>query len=239
MKTSLLIISAAVILASACEVQAGMSEVYFPLNIGNSWTYTGYKPGPGDGPPVQAEYTFTIIGTEEIDGFTYYKFNDYFYIFPPLPNGEWPVTMGQEMLFRYDSISDRVIMRTGPHSYDYEIIRYDFTGGEWDSVSGWCRLKQSGITCNVPAGQFFDCINFQFGLNPSYGPDAATYGEYLAPDIGAIRYVRPGGNYSVYPYSLEGQYVTLELKSYTIIPEPSTILLFGLGTLLIKRKLIF
>src|SRR4030042_1714213 len=87
------------ILFTVNEVQAGLAEVYFPLNVGNSWTYTGYEPDWGGGEPIQKEYTFTIIGTEEIDGFTYYKFDDYFNVFSPPPTDEWPVTMGMEMLF--------------------------------------------------------------------------------------------------------------------------------------------
>jgi hypothetical protein len=221
MKTSLLtIIAAATILLAACQVQAGMSEVYFPLNVGNSWTYTN---GTED-------VTFTIIGTEEIDGFTYYKFNDFFNIYPPPPDGEDKVTIGREALFRYDSEADRVLMIWA----EEDVIRYDFRGGEWTGgVSGISRLKQSGITCNVSAGQFLGCINFQFDLFPDEGPDAAAHGEYLAPNIGVIKFVRPGGSITGLP---EGARVTFELKSYTIVPEPMTIFLFGLGGLFIRRK---
>jgi len=211
------------------EARATLAETYFPLRVGNSWTYTNYvDPGdPGGSPRI--ELTFTIIGTEEIDGHTYYKFNDYFNIYPPPPNGEWPVTEGREVLFRYDSIADVVIKC--PIGGTPQMIRYDFSDNEWDPgfAIGWCLLKQSGVRCNVPAGEFSDCVNFGFGRSYS-NPDYYTYGEYLAPGVGTIKYVRPGSG------SSEGERVTFVLQSYTIIPEPSTILLLTLGGLLLRRR---
>ena len=223
----------ALILFSVGKVNAGLAEVYFPLNVGNSWTYIGYEADWGGGEPIQKEYTFTIIGTEEIDGFTYYKFDDYFNVFSPPPNDEWPVTMGREMLFRYDT-EDKVLMRP-KSSYGYDIVRYDFTGNDWNPIFsiGWCRIKQYGLTCNVPGGQFSDCINFQLNRFTGEEPDAYANGEYLAPNVGNIKFVRPGGSFLGLA---EGQYVTFELENYTIVPEPSTILLLGLGIFLIKRK---
>jgi len=202
------------------EARATLAETYFPLNVGNSWTYTNGT----------EELTFTIIGTEEINGHTYYKFNDYFYIYPPPPNGEHRVTIGRETLFRYDSEADRVLMIWAGE----DAIRYDFRGGVWTGgVYGLSRLKQSNVTCYVPAGEFSDCINFQFDWWSDEGPDAYAHGEYLAPNVGNIKFVRPGGDCSNIS---EGERVTFELKSYTIIPEPATLLLFGLGGLLLRKR---
>jgi len=214
------------------EARANLAETYFPLHVGNSWTYANYdeliEPPPPGGPPI-VRFTFTIIGTEEIDGHTYYKFDDYFNIYPPPPNGEHRVTRGRETLFRYDSEADRVLMIWAGE----DAIRYDFMGSGWYSDpagGGWCRLKQSGVTCNVPAGEFSDCINFQFDWWSDEGPDAYAHGEYLAPNVGNIKFVRPGGGLS------EGDRVTFELQSYTIIPEPATFLLLGLGGLLLRKR---
>ena len=218
------------------EARASLAKRYFPLNVGNSWTYTNYfvepndpnEPPPPGGPPIPpiVEFTFTIIGTEEIDGHTYYIFNDYFNIypppptFPPVPVSDSPVTVGGEILFRYDLAADKVLM----HWAGEVVGRYDFTGEEWDpgGAFGWSRLKQVGVACNVPAGEFSDCINFQFDkvyCGPNVNePDAYAHGEYLAPNVGNIKFVRPGGNFLGLH---EGQDVTFMLKSYTIIPEPA------------------
>lgn len=51
--------------------------------------------------------------------------------------------------------------------------------------------------------------------------------------MGNIKFVRPGGDYLGL---IEGQDVTFELQSYTIIPEPATILLLGLGGLLLRKR---
>lgn len=215
------------------EARATLAETYFPLHVGNSWTYANYdepiEPPPPGGPPI-VRFTFTITGTEEIDGHTYYKFNDYFNIYPPPPNGEHRVTIGRETLFRYDSEADRVLMIWAGE----DVIRYDFRGGVWTGgVYGLSRLKQSNVTCDVPAGEFSDCINFQFDWWSGGGPDAYAHGEYLAPNVGNIKFVRPGGDYL---NQLEGQDVTFMLKSYTIVPEPSMLLLLGLGGLLLRKR---
>ena len=216
------ILMALVLSLAGCkkEARATLAEVYFPLNVGNSWTYTNGT----------EELTFTIIGTEEIDGYTYYKFDDYFSIFLPVPGEDIRVTVGREVLFRHDLIADRVLMYRGLVD---DKIRYDFTGNEWyDQPLGWCRIRQVGIVCDVPAGEFSDCINFQFGESYSH-PGEYSYGEYLAPGVGTIKYVNPGSDCIGIS---EGERVTFELQSYTIVPEPTTLLLFGLGALLLRKR---
>lgn len=194
---------------NARKAKAQTHEHYFPLSVGNSWTYTNGA----------EQITFTIVGTEEINGHTYYKFDDYFSIFPPIPNDEVRVTVGREVLFRYDLVADSLLMYV---LHGDEKVRYDFTGEKWyDQPLGWCRIRQAVIDCNVPVGEFSDCINFQFGDTggtPDIDePDAYQFGEYLSPNVGNIRYVNPGGESTNLS---EGQRVTFELQSYTIILEP-------------------
>ena len=210
------------------EARASLAKRYFPLNVGNSWTYTNYfvepndpnEPPPPGGPPIPPieEFTFTITGTEEIDGYIYYKFDRFFNPIPMPPNGEDRYWLATNVLLRYDSIADRILSYC---RFGSDRIKYDFSGDEWDPGTGigWCQLKESGVTCDVPVGEFSDCIKFQFGLYPVAGPDAAAYGEYLAPNMGVIKFVMPGGDY---PDRLEGQDVTFMLKSYIVIP-PSAI----------------
>jgi hypothetical protein len=235
MKRMILIAAVLVLAGWERDVKATLAEIYFPLSVGNSWTYTNYLGEPGEPdprrPPPSIELTFTIIGTEEIDGYIYYKFDNYFSILPPPPNGDEFMIL-KNILFRSDLITDKVLSYG---SIEDDRIRYDFTGDKWnpDTGIGWCQLKETNVTCNVPAGEFSDCIKFQFGLYPSAGPDAAAYGEYLAPNIGMIKFVRPGGDY---PDRLEGQDVTFILKSYTIVPEPGSLLLSGLGALLLRKR---
>lgn len=183
------------------KVKADSHEHYFPLTVGNSWTYTNGT----------EEKTFSIIGKEEINGCTYYKFDDYW--------GE--LREGEQYLFRYDRATDKVLMWDSwwYDRHGEEVVRYDFTGGGWDGgLLGWCRLKRGGVDCNVPAGEFSDSINFQFH-GTWCGPDAYGFGEYLAPNVGNVKYVVPGGEFPGMGH--EGEVITFELQSYTICGDPN------------------
>jgi len=216
------------------EARANLAEIYFPLNVGNSWTYTNYPDEPNWGlgePPnggLGVELTFTIIGTEEIDGHTYYKFDRFFNPIPMPPNGEDMYWLARNVLLRYDSIADSVLSYC---RFGSDRVEYDFTGNAWDPGTGIgvCQLKESNLVCNVPAGEFSDCIEFGLGESQS-GLGNYIFGEYLAPSVGLIKFVSPGGGLS------EGQEFTFVLQSYTIVPEPSMLLLLGLGGLLLRKR---
>ena len=178
------------------------AETYFPLDVGNSWTYVKSDDN--------STKTFTIIGTEEINGHSYYKFDDYW--------GGIGVREGEEFLFRFDT--NRVLMWDSwwYSVHGEEVVRYDFSGSDyWDGANlGACRLKRDGVTCNVPAGEFSNCINFQF-LGMDCGPDAYQFGEYLAPNVGDVKYVVPGGVVCADDTNrVEGDIETYELQKYKI-----------------------
>ena len=154
------------------QAEASTVENYFPFHVGNQWTYT-------DG---TKELTFSIIGTQEINGHTYYKFDDYF----SAGLGGAGQTMGTEVLLRYDTELDAVLMYLHFRGEDVDITRYDFSGCGWVMAGLSSRLKQRCVTCDVPAGQFSHCINFQF-LGYDAGPDCYGYGEYLAPGGGCVK----------------------------------------------------
>jgi hypothetical protein len=183
------------------EAKSGIHKRYFPLSVGNSWTYTNGL----------EEKTFTIIGTQEINGQTYYKFNDYFNV----GIGEASRTVGREVLVRFDTVLRGVLM----HMNGEDIIRYNFAEDGWIIAKQWCRLKQRDSTCSVPAGEFCDCINFQF-VGFDAGADCYGYGEYLAPDVGLVKYVVPGGA-CLGTDEQEGDIVTFQLQSYAICGDPN------------------
>ena len=97
-----------------------------------------------------------------------------------------------------------------------EIVRYDFSDRDYwgTGLLGACRLKQVNVNCNVPAGKFSDCINFQF-LAAECGDDAYQFGEYLAPNVGNVKYVVLGGKDLL--GHQEGDFVTFQLKNYKIV----------------------
>ena len=162
------------------------SSFYLPLNVGNSWTYVNI----GDG----STKTFNIIDTEEINGNTYFKFDDYFRVFG------FPGFLGSEQqLFRYDPKSDKVLQYLC--SKDKDIVRYDFNvnplsniGDMWGDYGN--QLVLTGLDCTVHAGEFHDCFKFRFATLV----DCGVFYEILAPSVGVIE-------------NAQG----FELQSYTIL----------------------
>jgi hypothetical protein len=157
---------------------------YLPLAVGNSWTYTNGT----------AEKTFSIIGTERIDGKIYYKFDHYF---SPLCFSE------EDVLLRYDPNSDEFVQLA---KRGYEVlgdwVRCDFSGEPY----GFCgnQLVQTGASYSVPAGQFDDCVTFSYGRLC----DCGEYYDTMAPRLGCIR------------FEYATAYETFLLKSYRVLPQP-------------------
>ncbi len=178
-------------------------EKYFPLRVGDSWTYSNGA----------NELTFTITGAEQHNNHTYYVFSDYFN-----HNADQyaPSTEGQEVLLRYDAIENKV-MKWGDGQ---EGVRYDLSLQQGELSEG-VYLRQDGVDCNVPAGSFQDSKNFAFG--PTWcGPDAFFVGEYLAPDVGNARYVRPGGEFDC--GANEAEWEDFQLQTYTVTGPTVTLL---------------
>jgi len=148
------------------EARAESHQNYFPLNVGNSWTYVDCNDG--------STKTFTIIGKEEIHGHTYYRFDSYFAMldFP----GHFP---GDDILFRYDPNSDKVF-EWCPIIIKEE-VRYDFSGHMWGCGN---VLIETGVSYTVPAGQFDNCCKFWYGQMC----DGGEFYETLAPGVGNIRH---------------------------------------------------
>ena len=192
-----------------CVLVVGEASAYnfIPLQLNNSWTYSN----------GEEELTFTVIGEETIGDHKYYRLNDYFQVFDPY--GE--VTAAREVLLRYDSLTDALLVYDAGSEY----VRYDYTRPPyWESGPIFGRTRQTGVTATVPAGQFSGCLNFAY-VGTWCGPDAWWFGEYLAPGIGLVRYVVPGGEFC--GGDQEGDVHTYELVSAAFYP-PSKLIEYDL-----------
>jgi hypothetical protein len=183
---------------SVGRVEAAWGETYFPLQVGNSWTYVG------EGGSTKR---FTIVGTQEIEGNTYYRFDDCYQAcgFPG-----WHSEGGVDLLFRHDTESSKVLQYCPSSKQD--LVRLDFSGEMWGAFGN--QLVQSGLSRTVPVGAFDDCLEFQYGMLVFCG----VFREILAPGVGTIAFFS----------SWDGEF---QLQNYTIVPEPSTFALSSMGAL--------
>ena len=155
------------------EAKADTHQHYFPLNVGNSWTYVNDSNG--------STKTFTIIGTQEINGHTYYQFDDYF-----------SVCGFSGDCFRYDPNSDKVLQYNGSE----DVVRYDFSGNKWGEYGN--QLIDIG-SCTVPAGDFNDCYSFQFAMDVWCG----LFYETLAPGVGNVESDIDGAEFELQSYAVD------------------------------------
>ena len=168
------------LLLSVTEAVATHEE-YFPLYVGNSWTYSKVDD--------QSTITFTITGTS----FGYYGFDDYtdvcgFYT--------------SDYSFKYNPISDKFLQYSSTYG---DMVRYDFSGNTWTNFDPTMhRMVKSGVTCTVPAGTFYNCYEFWFGINTWCG----WHYEILAPGVGCIEFQEG------FPDK------RFQLQSASMLPEP-------------------
>lgn len=147
-----------------------------------------------------------------------------------------PVTMDNRWL-RYDSATDKFIT----HNSDYwdgtpemgsPAIRYDFSGQAWEPGGAYnpAQMTETDVVCRVSAGEFSGCLEFRYNLDPEPGRTE----EYLAPNVGLVRYVQPESNGVVF----ELEYYTLQSSPPPeAIPDPATLgVLLVAGLALLRRR---
>lgn len=153
---------------AGCQDSTGPSQPdYFPLEVGNSWTYT--VPPPGIGDPVTWQVTSVRGDTVIVDR-------------PAEGSHSGPVTL----MKRADGVD---ILRDGPEPF------YRFTvGAWWEHPDPWeC---DDGATYTVvaepepvvtPVGTFTGCLRVERRTTATCD-DAGTMFEWWAPGVGLVKW---------------------------------------------------
>jgi hypothetical protein len=181
-------------LSAGRRAEAGWADEYYPLHVGNSWTYLGDD---------RATRTFTLIAAQTVDGTTYYEFDDCFQAcgFPG-----WHPEDGVDLLLRYDAESAKVLQYCPCNKQD--IVRLDFSGQMWGPCGN--QLVQSGFSRAVPAGAFDDCVQFEYAMLV----DCGVFHEILAPGVGTIAFFSSWeGEFQLQSYLIVPEASTLVLSS--------------------------
>ena len=165
----------------------GQVETYVPFHVGDSWTYVNDE---------GATRVFSVISEREINGVTYFEFDDFF---SPCGFPGWPEGEEVEFLFRRGQDSNLLFQHDLATASD--VVRYDFSGDPWGPFGN--QLVDTGLAYVTPAGVFGDSVRFNYATLV----DCGVFHETLAPGIGTV------GFYS----SWEGEY---RLQSYAIVSEP-------------------
>jgi len=165
----------------------GQTTNYFPLEIGNYWTFE-FTQGA-------VSFRDSIIGTVKINDTTYYEFSRFSY----MPN--WFLRLDKQ-----DQLWER--------RRNKDILRFKFNaavGDTWSYPDGIIVLESRSDTVAVPAGTFRNCLRFHYYFNGADG----DWDEWYAPEIGPVKRIEYG--FAVNEYRLKkfkiGQTTGVKLNS--------------------------
>jgi len=158
---------------------AAMAADFFPLEVGNSWTYalTGFA--------AQGSVTVRVAKTVDVNGARYYELHGY---------TQEPVLVrrsdeGKVYEFLRDSDTEQLFDRAG----SAESLWYDFSapvGASWESglaleCVGMAGIAQPPQEVHVPGGSFHHLVAVAYhGANCA---DAGVEEEVFAAGVGLIR----------------------------------------------------
>lgn len=170
-------------------VSTGSDDRFFLFSVGAVWTYANGA----------EELTFRVLGTEAINGATYYRLDDYFSF--GLGDDLSP-NVGDEVLLRYDPASKCLVMRLADESEAEVLCLLDTS--VWDH-----RCSEWGRSCGLRwylVDHFWPCDTpyAQLVTTRLQQRDGAV--THLAADIGIVRYVHPilGGYAGYHVFELKG-----------------------------------
>ncbi|MCK4521706.1 MAG: DUF333 domain-containing protein, partial [Nanoarchaeota archaeon] len=193
---------------------------YYPLNQGDTWTYSTIRDGYNETEIVLINGTETFGSVDAVKMYFYYGYYGWEYdALQWAPEGlmdyKWVYDNGTEYeVYSTPIMNAPVEMSTGQTHQDFA----NYTGYEEGNVSpAWTGNETTILTLlgieniTVPAGTFealkFTCTNNWFDDDGCYGTDSAV--NWLAYKIGIIREIGneseycPGDDLDVWNYSME------------------------------------
>jgi len=150
-------------------LQLSQPANYFPLAVGNSWTYAM------EGRAASGNVTARVTESVETAGQQYFRLEG----FTPRPALVRLASQGRLLEFRPDS---------GTKHLWYEFAAAE--GATWRSelphpCLGAATLASRGSSVEVPAGRFDDAVVIRYGT--TFCADAGIQEEVFAPGIGLLR----------------------------------------------------
>jgi hypothetical protein len=140
----------------------GSSE-YFPVQIGNEWTYSVGR---------DLEETVRIVGTKTIGASAYFVFENRF-----------SLNENRDSSFIKVGVDGKIFRNVS--GQDYLFLDFNRPINEWwDSYGGFKGMVQKrGVTIDTPAGTFKDCIQIFLDI-PQVADDEQWF--VFAPGVGSV-----------------------------------------------------
>ncbi|MGB3341698.1 MAG: hypothetical protein WBB37_09480 [bacterium] len=173
------------ILATLCIIHCGGEADYYPLAVGNVWTYKSTLEPQGTTGEETIEITrqITVHGQETWERVCTRRDND--------------TIMGIDTSY-FAEVGDCILGYWGlDDTIPDTFLVFPLEGGKSWSSENYIAAVESGDSVIVPAGVYEECWLIEY----AYPYEACAY-VYLAPDVGMVKKLSTGG-YSTYILELE------------------------------------
>ncbi len=184
------------------ESQPPSLTAYFPLQLGNWWTFSQSN-------------TEKIIGTIQINDSLYFKFDQ----FRHSQNILLRMTSDNKILLR-DNITEQVWLDFSANIGDNWKITAPGGGSEWT-----VHLQSKTDTVTVPAGTFTNCYRFWFQFNDADN----DWVEWYAPGFGPVKRILYGFAMIDYPLTsafVNGFYLPTKIEEPPASSKPDQFYLY-------------
>jgi len=157
------------------------ANIYYPLAVGADKFFAGKL--------TNFSISEKIIGTETLNGKSYFK----------IENTRIIENQGEETTVLYERISDNIVYLMRSSGKEEPLFNFNLkpfepwqvyhTTEDWGISTRTITIVAEGVTVEVPAGRFDNCIvyemtNYSF-LGSEFQRNISTY--WMAPDIGVVK----------------------------------------------------
>ena len=152
---------------------------YFPMHVGDTWTYVGEYPQRG----VDVRCIRRITGKRIIEGKEYFVFEVKYALRYKLRDAEKSKRLPgkSEILLRREGNKIYELVRGKEELYIDLSAEVD---AKWLYKDEYAALCKKNVSVTTPAGTFKDCLEFGYMI----GCCDAGGDIYLAPDVGMVAY---------------------------------------------------
>lgn len=168
-------------------IVAKESDSYFPLNIGNEWTFQYTYFDEWIGHDTTMFLNFKIVTSKNVNGETYYGFDHAMPFFP-----DYFVMPSLDSIFVRQNEKGDIMLLVDSNEYPYFIfsngLQSNLVCSKIKDVDYCYNIISISDSVNTPAGEFIKCVNY-FNYFPQVTD--TDYNTWFSPGFGPVIFYYP------------------------------------------------